>query len=103
MGISQPAKSTSLAPADWCCVMRGVRCMASSHAVESDVEDNERDDTVGLACTIPMSGSKHHLPPSAQVRIVRPFVLSFDDQPESGMERARLSSIVGTAEAFSIL
>lgn len=80
--------------------------MASSHAVESDVEDYERDesdDTVGLACTIPMSGSKHHLPPSAQVRIVRPFVLSFDDQPESGMERARLSSIVGTAEAFSIL
>src|SRR5215510_457665 len=106
MGISQPAKSTSLAPADWCCVMRGVCCMASSHAAESDVEDyrrDERNDTVGLACTIPKSGSKHHLPLSAHIRIVHPFVPSFGDQPDFGMERGGLSSIDGTAESFSIL
>ena len=80
--------------------------MASSHAVDSDVEDYRRDvrnDTVGVACTIPKSGSKHHLPRSAHIRIVHPFVPSFGDQPDSGMERARLSSIVGMAESFSIL
>src|SRR5215510_1175933 len=112
MGMSHPAKSTSLAPWARCCSISGVCLMAyagleeGSNSEQFDFEDKccvGRYGTAGTAGAISQIGGDNEFPLPADFHALHAFVPTFDHSTGSQRKGEGLPSIHRTVELLPIL